>query len=179
MLCSSGGCTMTQSGQPPPRYLQRMGRQQWLWLALSSRAQSGFQKVQDVVMLPSHVHGLHQNSTCAVPASSQLCHICVPSSVLVCPAQGNVAALLLWRRSSNTAFKVSALLSIACRAHAAELMLQLYPGCLCHCRSPCCASCQAFQPAGVRSPAQRPPLLPPAPAQHAAAEPAADRGQYW
>ncbi len=64
MLCSSGGCTMTQSGQPLLSHLQRMGRQQWLWLwlALSSRAQSGFQRVQDMVMLPCQVHTLHQTA---------------------------------------------------------------------------------------------------------------------
>ena len=167
---------MTQSGQPPPRYLQRMGRQQWLWLPLSSRAQSVFQKVQDVVMLPCQVHGLQQNSTCAVPASSDSC---VPSSVQACPAQGTVAALFLWRGCSNTVLNMSVSFAMVCRANAVELMLQHYPGCLCHRRPPCCTSCRAFQPVGVGSPAQRPPLLPPAPAQHAAAEPAADRGQCW
>ena len=87
--------------------------------------------------------------------------------------------MYLWRMSSSTAFIVSASFPMVCKASAADLMLQHQPECLCHRRPPCWGSCRAFQPVGVRSPAQRPPLLPQAAAQHAAAEPAADRGQCW
>lgn len=118
------------------------------------------------------------NSTCTVPAASS--DGCLPSSGQLGTAQEEVAPLFLWHRSSTeTALVVSASFPMVCRASAAELILQLYPGCLCRRRPPCRGRCKAFQPVGVRSPAQRPPLLPQAAAQHAAAEPAADRGQCW